>query len=48
MWPVWWTCVPPHSSTEYSPTSTTRTKSPYFSPNSAIAPWFLASSNVVS
>src|SRR5213076_3085336 len=34
------TCVPPHSSRENepSPTSTIRTTSPYFSPNSAIAP----------
>ena len=43
------TCVPPHSSREYSPspTSTMRTTSPYFSPNSAIAPRRLASSSVV-
>ena len=32
------TCVPPHSSIETPGTSTTRTTSPYFSPNSAIAP----------
>ena len=34
------TCVPPHSSRDQlpSPTSTMRTTSPYFSPNSAIAP----------
>ena len=34
------TCVPPHSSRDQSPapTSTIRTTSPYFSPNSAIAP----------
>ena len=40
------TCVPPHSSRENdpSPTSTIRTTSPYFSPNSAIAPSSLASS----
>ena len=43
------TCVPPHSSREKepSPTSTIRTTSPYFSPNSAIAPSRLASSSVV-
>ena len=32
------TCVPPHSSTESPGIVTTRTTSPYFSPNSAIAP----------
>jgi len=32
------TWVPPQSSRETSSTSTTRTQSPYFSPNSAIAP----------
>ena len=32
------TWVPPHSSRETPSTSTTRTHSPYFSPNSAIAP----------
>ena len=44
-----WTWVPPHSSRENepSPTSTIRTTSPYFSPNSAIAPSRLASSSVV-
>jgi len=31
-------CVPPHNSCAQSPTDTTRTVSPYFSPNSAIAP----------
>ena len=37
--PVTPTCVPPHSSREKpSPISTMRTTSPYFSPNSAIAP----------
>ena len=43
------TCVPPHSSREKppSPTSTIRTTSPYFSPNSAIAPSARASSSVV-
>ena len=37
------TCVPPHSSRDQlpSPTSTIRTTSPYFSPNSAIAPRLL-------
>ena len=41
--------MPPHSSREYepSPISTIRTTSPYFSPNSAIAPRRLASSSVV-
>ena len=43
-WPDLATCVPPHSSREYSPTSTTRTWSPYFSPNSASAPIWRASS----
>ena len=38
------TCVPPQSSVENSPILTTRTTSPYFSPNSAIAPIFLADS----
>ena len=42
------TCVPPHSSRDTSPTSTIRTQSPYFSPNSAIAPSARASSRVVS
>ena len=39
------TCVPPHSSRDHvpSPTSTMRTTSPYFSPNSAVAPSALAS-----
>ncbi len=37
--------VPPQNSTEYpSPMSTTRTVSPYFSPNRAMAPRSLASS----
>ena len=39
--------VPPQSSTE-SPKRTTRTMSPYFSPNRAIAPIDLASSIVAS
>ena len=42
------TCVPPHSSRETSSISTMRTQSPYFSPNSAIAPSASASSRVVS
>ena len=42
------TWVPPHSSRDTSPTSTIRTQSPYFSPNSAIAPSARASSSVVS
>lgn len=37
-------CVPPQSSLEKSPIETTRTVSPYFSPNNATAPDFLASS----
>ena len=43
------TCVPPHSSRDQlpSPTSIIRTTSPYFSPNSAIAPSARASSSVV-
>src|SRR5215210_702234 len=43
------TWVPPHSSRDHwpSPTSTMRTTSPYFSPNSAIAPRLRASSSVV-
>ncbi len=35
--------MPPHSSRAQSPTETTRTSSPYFSPNSAIAPDLTAS-----
>ena len=42
------TCVPPHSSRETPSISTIRTRSPYFSPNSAIAPRRSASSRVVS
>ena len=41
MFPVFLTCVPPHSSTE-SPNFTTRTRSPYFSPKRAMAPIALA------
>src|SRR5216683_7942838 len=45
--------VPPHSSTEYflpspPPIDSTRTSSPYFSPNSAMAPAAIASSGVIS
>ena len=40
--PAQW--VPPHSSFENDPIVTTRTVSPYFSPNSAIAPDFNAAS----
>ena len=49
MTPVLRTCVPPHSSRDQlpSPISTIRTTSPYFSPNSAIAPRLRASSSVV-
>ena len=43
MSPVRCTCVPPHSS-RLLPMSSTRTSSPYFSPNSIIAPAFCASS----
>ena len=39
------TCVPPQSSRLKPPMSTTRTRSPYFSPNSAITPSALASSS---
>ena len=43
------TWVPPQSSRDQvpSPTSTMRTTSPYFSPNSAVAPSALASASVV-
>ena len=43
IFPVAGTCMPPHNSTE-SPNFITRTASPYFSPNKAIAPNFFASS----
>ena len=55
--PVRRTCVPPQSSTEYGrgplspslvPIETTRTSSPYFSPNSARAPDSRASSSPIS
>ena len=55
MSPVRRTCVPPHSSTDQpsvlpppSPIATTRTSSPYFSPNSARAPDARASSSAIS
>ena len=38
MVPRAWTWVPPHSSTDWRPASTTRTTSPYFSPKKAMAP----------
>ena len=44
MSPVARTCVPPHSSMLKPGIDTTRTRSPYFSPNSAIAPAAIASS----
>src|SRR6266853_2857928 len=56
MSPVRSACVPPHSSTEYflppstlgsPPIDSTRTSSPYFSPNSAMAPAAIASSGVI-
>ena len=47
MFPVFATCVPPHSSTE-EPYLTTRTLSPYFSPNNAIAPISRASAIGIS
>ena len=43
MSPVARACVPPQSSVEKSPKETTRTRSPYFSPNIAIAPAAIAS-----
>ncbi len=45
---VFWTWVPPQSSRETSSTSTTRTQSPYFSPNRAIAPSRSASMRDIS
>ena len=55
MSPVLRTCVPPQSSTDQpsvlplpSPIATTRTSSPYFSPNSARAPEARASSSAIS
>ena len=46
--PVLATWVPPQSSRETPSTSTTRTQSPYFSPNSAIAPSRSASLRSIS
>ena len=48
--PVRVTCVPPHNSrlNDPSPTETTRTLSPYFSPNSAMAPVLSASSMLIT
>ena len=53
MSPVRPTWVPPQSSTENGslmspPMATTRTSSPYFSPNRAMAPALIASSGVIS
>ena len=45
--PVLETWVPPHNSLENSPIVTTLTWSPYFSPNNAVAPSFLASSKLL-
>jgi len=45
--PVCGTCVPAQNSLEKSPIVTTRTLSPYFSPNNAIAPVFFASSTLM-
>ena len=42
------TWIPPQSSIEYVPAETTRTVSPYFSPNSAIAPFAFASAMFIS
>ena len=42
------TWVPPHSSMEWRPASSTRTMSPYLSPKKAMAPSSPASSLVVS
>ena len=43
--PTW---VPPQSSMDTPGTSTTRTTSPYFSPNMAVAPFALASAMAIS
>ena len=45
---VLFTCIPPHNSIENGAILTTRTISPYFSPNKAIAPIDLASSILIS
>jgi hypothetical protein len=47
-WPERRAWVPPHSSRAQSPTDTTRTSSPYFSPKSAIAPHRRASSWLIT
>ena len=48
-WEVEPTWVPPHSSRDHGPfISTTRTSSPYFSPNRDMAPSFLASASGIS
>ena len=44
--PVACVCVPPQSSVENSPIFTTRTRSPYFSPNSAIALYSLMATSI--
>ena len=46
--PVASRCVPPHSSVEKSPILMTRTRSPYFSPNNAMAPLLRASWRSIS
>ncbi len=46
--PVFFTWVPPQSSTDQSPAFTTRTTAPYFSPKRAMAPVFWASSMDIS
>src|SRR5207244_1992765 len=48
IWPVASRCVPPQSSVENSPIFTTRTRSPYFSPKSAMAPAASASFRSIS
>ena len=48
IWPVASRWVPPHSSVEKSPMRMTRTRSPYFSPNSAMAPLRSASCRSIS
>ena len=48
MSPVRLTCVPPHNSRLNPGTETTRTFSPYFSPNSAMAPVAMASSSAMT
>src|SRR6266508_2946359 len=48
IWPVAPRWVPPQSSVEKSPMRITRTRSPYFSPNSAIAPLWSAACRSIS